>query len=67
MAAAKKPATLTLVVTKPLQFCDSVEFTNRWGQENQRAEVMWHDGDTVSIDYHNCQHEIPVTAITAVL
>jgi len=58
--------TLTTTVTKPLEFCDRVEFTNRRGQQ-ARAGVMWHDGDVVSIDYLNCQHEIPVTAITKVL
>lgn len=58
--------TLAETITKPLEFCDQIKFTNNWGQPAVAA-VLWHDGDTVSIDYLGCQHEIPVTAITKVL
>lgn len=58
---------LTAIVTKPLDFGTAIEFTNRWGQENCHARVLWHDGDTVSLDYLGCQHEFPVASITKVL
>lgn len=59
--------TATQATARDLAFGARIEFTNNWGQQNQRAAVLWQDGDTLGVDYLGCQHEISTAAVTKVL
>jgi hypothetical protein len=60
-------ATKTQTACKNLTFGDQVLFTNSWGQERQLATIIRQDGDILTVDYLNCQHEINTSAVTKVL
>lgn len=52
--------------TSTYAFGDEIEFTNRWGQQNQIFTVMNQDGDRVYGDYLGVYNLLDLTTMSIV-